>query len=78
MEQDNLEITKEFDNKFSDIEKMDEGKKKIIVSVLYTVAIILFIFVLIGTVLSIKNYVDAKNKHDNQNNVPAVTFKKVS
>lgn len=78
MEQDNLEITKEFDNKFSDIEKMDEGKKKIIVSVLYAVAIILFIFVLIGTVLSIKNYVDAKNKHDNQNNVPVVTFKKVS
>ena len=74
----NEEITKEFDLKFNDMEKIDESKKRMRTAVLYTVAIIMFLCVLAGTIVSIKNYFDAKKIHDNQNNVPVVTLKKNS
>lgn len=70
-------IKKEFNDKLKDIEKIDESKKKLINTLCYTVAIILFVCVLIGTVISIKNYLDAKKQQEKNNNVPTVTFKKV-
>lgn len=71
------EIKKEFNDKLKDIEKIDESKKKLINTLCYTVAIILFLCVLMGTIISIKNYLDAKKQQESNNNVPSVTFKKV-
>ena len=77
MEQVNEEIKKEFDDKLNDIERVDENKKKLVNTLWYTVAIILFICVLIGTIVSINNYLEAKKQQDARNNIPSVTFKKV-
>ena len=77
MKQENEEIKKEFNDKLKDIEKIDESKKKLINAICYTVAIVLFVCVLIGTVVSIKNYLDAKRQQEERNRVPSITFKKV-
>ena len=77
MEQVKEEIKNEFNNKLKDIEKVDESKKKLVNTLCYTVAIILFICVLIGTVISINAYLEAKKQHDSANNVPSITFKKI-
>lgn len=77
MEQVNEEIKKEFNDKLKDIEKVDESKKRLINTLCYTVAIILFVCVLIGTIVSIKNYLDAKKQQEARNAVPSITFKKI-
>jgi len=78
MEQVNEDIKKEFDDKLNNIEKIDESKKKLASTLWITVAIISFICVLIGTVISINNYLEAKKQQDARNNIPSVTFKKVN
>lgn len=77
MEQENNVIKKEFDDKFNDIEKMDESKKKLINTICYAVAIIMFVCVLVGTIVSVNNYFNAKKKQDDKSNVPVVTLKNI-
>ena len=78
MEPVNEEIKKEFDEKLNDIEKIDESKKKLTNTLWYTIVIVLFVCVSIGTFISIKNYLEAKKQQEARSNVPVVTFKKVN
>ena len=77
MEQ-NEEIKKEFNDKLKGIEEIDHSKKKMINTLCYAVAIILFVCVSVGAVVSIKNYVEAKKQQEDRSNIPSVTFKKVN
>lgn len=75
MEQINEEIKKEFNDKIKNIEEVDSNRKKMINTLWYTVGIILFLCVLAGTIVSVKNYFDAKKQQEDNNNIPSVTFK---
>lgn len=77
MERESVDIKKEFDDKFNNIEKMDESKKKLINTICFTIAIIVFVCVLVGTIISVNNYFKAKKQHDETNNVPVVMLKKI-
>lgn len=77
MEQVNEEIKKEFDDKLKNIEKVESSRKKLINSLCYTVAIILFICVTAGTVVSVKNYIEAKKQQEERNDIPTITLSKI-
>ena len=74
MEQENENIKKEFDNKIKNIEELDKSKSDTIFTLCVTASIILFIAILVGTIVSINNYLSAKKVQES--NVPVVTFKK--
>ena len=77
MEQVNEKIKKEFDDKLKNIEEIDYSKKRLINSLCYTVVIVLFVCVSIGTVISVKNYIEAKKQQEERNNIPTVTLSKI-
>ena len=77
MEQVNEEIKKEFDDKLKDIEEVDSSRKKLRNTLCYTVFIILFVCVLVGAIVSINSYFEAKKQQEEANNIPTVTFKKI-
>ncbi len=63
------DIKKEFERQFENIEKDEHKEKKTKVTLAYVCLIVVFLFVLAGTILSYNNYVKAKNKSNNNVNV---------
>ena len=63
------DIKKEFERQFENIEKNEHKEKKTKVTLAYMCLIVVFLFVLAGTILSYNNYVKAKNKLNNNVNV---------
>ena len=63
------DIKKEFERQFENIEKNEHKERKTKVTLMYVCLIIVFLFVLTGTILSYNNYVKAKNKLNNNVNV---------
>lgn len=78
MEHVNEDIKKEFDDKIKSIEEIDTKKIKLINILCYVATIFLFISVLVSTVLSISNYMKAKQKQENVNQPVVVQLKKIN
>lgn len=78
MEQVNESIKKEFDDKLKSIEEIDNNKMKNINTLCYIATIFLFIAVLIGTIMSVTNYFEAKKKANEASEYQVVQLKKVN
>ncbi|MBR1416858.1 MAG: hypothetical protein IJ572_03475 [Bacilli bacterium] len=68
MDNVNVDIKKEFEEKISNIEDHDKRKNKFFKILLNVASVILFLAVLTSAILSVTNYIKAKQKYENQNN----------
>ena len=76
MEQVSENIKQEFESKLSAIEEADNNKKRMINNLFCVAALLVFIAVLSGTIMSVNNYIKAKQRQNN--NVPVIELKKVN
>lgn len=77
MEQMNDEIKQEFEFKINEMQENDKKRSFFINTLCYTVSIFLFVAVLIGTTISIKNFIDAKQEQENASRGPVIELKKI-
>ena len=63
------DVKKEFERQFENMAKNEHKEKKTKVALLYACFMVVFLFVLTGTILSYNNYVKVKNNLDNKVNV---------
>lgn len=76
MNDNSEEIKRAFDKQLETIEEDKNKTNKVKVSLLYTAFIIVFLFVLAGTILSYSNYLKAvKNAEQNANVIQKVSVK---
>ena len=78
MEQINEDIKKEFDDKIKNIEEIDTKQMKTINVLCYVASVFLFIAVLIGTIMSVSNYCEAKKRQEENNKPTVVQLKKIN
>ena len=69
MVENSEEIKKDFENKINNLREHDKKKRLVFVAMLYVASIVLFGAVLFGTVVSYKNYINAKNNQPQQTEV---------
>ncbi len=68
MEEIKQNIKNDFEEKIKSIEENEKKINNLKKNILYTFSILIFAFVLCGTILSYKNYVQAKKNIENKNN----------
>ena len=79
MVDDSTNVKEEFDSTFKALEEKSKKKTELLNTMLVVLGISLFLFVLLGTLLSYNNYVKAKENADaNANKVQVIEFKKVN
>ena len=66
MLEEKVDIKQEFDNNIKALEENSRKKTQFLNTTLMVTGVCLFICVLCATILSYKNYVNAKNKSDNK------------
>ena len=65
MEDNSASVKKEFDDELESVKALDNKDSRLKVKILYTAFIFSFIFVLAGTVISLRNYYEKKSKVNN-------------
>ena len=72
MNETSLSVKEEFDQQFESIKQLDKKDSRLKVKILYTVFICVFLFVLYGTIISLRTYYEKKDAIQNQVAKPVV------
>lgn len=78
METMNESIKEEFEQKIKTMEENSKKKTNLLNALCYIVSISLFVAVLVGTTISISNFINAKQQEENNARGAVIELKKVN